>query len=92
LGDGISATKIEKHNARAINVAVRWYFVTLVWIFSFSADVSGRTSIMETTTYSPKLYWKTCAALMALLALTRSNGYLNFGSFNLVVALGDFDL
>ncbi len=43
--------------------------------------------MMETTTHSPKLYWKTCAALMALLALTWSIGYVNLGSFNLVVAL-----
>lgn len=42
---------------------------------------------METTTYSPKLYWTVCAALMALLALTWSIGYVNLGSFNLVVAL-----
>ena len=42
---------------------------------------------METVTRSPKLYWKTCAALMALLALTWSIGYVNLGLFNLVVAL-----
>lgn len=42
---------------------------------------------METSTHSPKLYWKTCAALMALLALTWSIGYVNLGPFNLVVAL-----
>jgi cytochrome c oxidase subunit 4 len=34
------------------------------------------------------VYWKTCAALMALLAITWSIGYVNLGSFNLVVALG----
>src|SRR3954466_2845200 len=42
---------------------------------------------METTTHSPSVYWKTSAALMALLALTWTIGYLNLGSFNLVVAL-----
>ena len=42
---------------------------------------------METTTHSPRVYWKTCAALMALLAVTWSIGYVNLGSFNLVVAL-----
>ncbi len=42
---------------------------------------------METTTHSPGVYWKTCAALMALLVLTWSIGYINLGSFNLVVAL-----
>src|SRR5436305_1269409 len=42
---------------------------------------------METTTHSPSLYWKTCAALMALLALTWTIGYVNLGVFNLVVAL-----
>lgn len=42
---------------------------------------------MAITTHSPTLYWKTCAALMALLALTWSIGYVNLGSFNLVLAL-----
>jgi cytochrome c oxidase subunit 4 len=42
---------------------------------------------METSTHSPGVYWKTCAALMALLAVTWSIGYVNLGSFNLVVAL-----
>jgi cytochrome c oxidase subunit 4 len=42
---------------------------------------------METATHSPSVYWKTCASLMALLALTWSIGYVNLGSFNLVVAL-----
>ena len=42
---------------------------------------------METTTHSPSVYWKTCAALMALLALTWTVGYVNLGAFNLVVAL-----
>jgi cytochrome c oxidase subunit 4 len=42
---------------------------------------------METTTHPPKLYWKTCGALMLLLALTWSIGYVNLGLFNLVVAL-----
>lgn len=43
--------------------------------------------MMETTTHSPKVYWKTCLMLMALLALTWSIGYVNLGLFNLVVAL-----
>ena len=42
---------------------------------------------METTTHPPKLYWKTCAGLMLLLALTWSIGYVDLGLFNLVVAL-----
>src|SRR5215208_4695631 len=42
---------------------------------------------METTTHLPSVYWKTCAALMVLLALTWIIGYVNLGSFNLVVAL-----
>jgi len=42
---------------------------------------------MEATTHSPSVYWKTCASLMALLVLTWSIGYINLGSFNLVVAL-----
>lgn len=42
---------------------------------------------METTTHSPVVYWKTCASLMALLAATWTIGYVNLGSFNLVVAL-----
>ena len=43
--------------------------------------------MMETTTHSPSVYWKTCAALMVLLALTWGIGYVNMGPFNLVVAL-----
>jgi cytochrome c oxidase subunit 4 len=43
--------------------------------------------MMETTTHSPSVYWKTCAALMVLLALTWGIGYVNIGPFNLVVAL-----
>jgi cytochrome c oxidase subunit IV len=42
---------------------------------------------METTTHPAKQYWKTCAALMALLALTWCIGYVNLGLFNLVIAL-----
>jgi cytochrome c oxidase subunit 4 len=42
---------------------------------------------MEATTHQPKVYWKTCAALMLLLALTWSVGYDNLGLFNLIVAL-----
>jgi len=39
------------------------------------------------TTSSPKLYWKTFIALMALLAITWSVGYIDLGPFNLVFAL-----
>ena len=39
------------------------------------------------TTSSPKLYWKTFIALMALLAITWSVGYVDLGPFNLVFAL-----
>jgi cytochrome c oxidase subunit 4 len=39
------------------------------------------------TTHPPKTYWKTCAALMLLLAATWGIGYVNLGPFNLVVAL-----
>jgi len=42
---------------------------------------------METTTHPPKTYWKICAALMLLLALTWSIGYTDLGLFNLIVAL-----
>jgi cytochrome c oxidase subunit 4 len=37
--------------------------------------------------HSPKLYWSNCLALLLLLALTWSLGYLNFGVFNLCLAL-----
>ena len=37
--------------------------------------------------HPPKFYWKNCAWLMALLALTWALGYANFGVFNLVIAL-----
>ena len=43
--------------------------------------------MMPTTTHPPKLYWKTCTALMLLLALTWGIGYINLGLFNLVIAL-----
>ena len=39
------------------------------------------------TTHPPKTYWKTCSALIILLALTWGIGYVNLGPFNLVVAL-----
>lgn len=42
---------------------------------------------METTTHPSKLYWKNCLALMLLLALTWSIGYINLGLFNVVIAL-----
>lgn len=38
-------------------------------------------------THPARLYWKTCGALMVLLALTWSIGYLNLGMFNVIVAL-----
>jgi cytochrome c oxidase subunit 4 len=38
-------------------------------------------------TFSPKLYWSNCLALMLLLGLTWGIGYINLGPFNLVVAL-----
>lgn len=38
-------------------------------------------------TYSPKLYWTNCLCLLGLLALTWGLGYVNFGVFNLVIAL-----
>ena len=43
---------------------------------------------MTTTTYPAKTYWTICGALMLLLALTWSVGYLHLGVFNLVFALG----
>jgi cytochrome c oxidase subunit 4 len=39
------------------------------------------------TTHSPRIYWKNCASLIGLLALTWGIGYINLGLFNLVVAL-----
>jgi cytochrome c oxidase subunit IV len=35
----------------------------------------------------PKVYWKVFGALMLLLAITWSVGYLNLGPFNLIFAL-----
>ncbi len=40
------------------------------------------------TTHPTSYYWKNCAYLMALLALTWCLGYVNLGVFNLVAALG----
>lgn len=42
---------------------------------------------METATHPPKIYWRTYAALMLLLALTWSIGYINLGMFNVIIAL-----
>lgn len=42
---------------------------------------------METATNSAKIYWRTCAALMLLLALTWTIGYINLGLFNVIIAL-----
>jgi cytochrome c oxidase subunit 4 len=42
---------------------------------------------METATHPAKIYWKNCAALMLLLALTWSIGYINLGMFNVIIAL-----
>lgn len=35
----------------------------------------------------PGIYFRTCAALLALLALTWGVAYIDLGSFNLIVAL-----
>lgn len=43
--------------------------------------------MMKVTTHPAKLYWKNCAALMLLLALTWSIGYVDLGSFNLIIGL-----
>ena len=40
------------------------------------------------TTHSPRLYWRTFAALVVLLAITWSVGYVDLGQFNLIFALG----
>ena len=42
---------------------------------------------METTSHPAKVYWRNCAALMLLLALTWYVGYLDLGMFNLIIAL-----
>jgi cytochrome c oxidase subunit 4 len=42
---------------------------------------------METATHPAKIYWKNCAALMLLLALTWTIGYINLGMFNVIIAL-----
>jgi cytochrome c oxidase subunit 4 len=42
---------------------------------------------METTIHSAKIYWRNCAALMLLLALTWCIGYVDLGMFNVVIAL-----
>jgi len=42
---------------------------------------------MGTATHPPKIYWRTCAALMLLLALTWTIGYIDLGMFNVTIAL-----
>jgi cytochrome c oxidase subunit 4 len=43
---------------------------------------------MERATHPAKIYWRNCAALMLLLALTWMIGYMNLGLFNVIIALG----
>jgi cytochrome c oxidase subunit IV len=42
---------------------------------------------MMEKTVEPKVYFRTCAALLALLGLTWGIAYADLGSFNLIVAL-----
>jgi len=42
---------------------------------------------METVTHAAKIYWKNCAALMLLLGLTWTIGYIDLGMFNVIIAL-----
>ena len=42
---------------------------------------------METATHPARIYWRNCAALMLLLALTWTTGYINLGMFNVIIAL-----
>jgi len=42
---------------------------------------------MGTATHPPKIYWRTCAALMLLLALTWTIGYIDLCTFNVTIAL-----
>jgi cytochrome c oxidase subunit 4 len=42
---------------------------------------------MKATTYPARVYWKNCAALMFLLAVTWRVGYVDLGLFNVVIAL-----
>src|SRR5438552_1690831 len=49
--------------------------------FSFPSFVPGRTPLMGTATHPPKIYWRTCAALMLLLALIWTIGYIDLGMF-----------
>ena len=42
---------------------------------------------METATHPTKIYWRNCAVLMLLLALTWCIGYINLGMFNVIIAL-----
>ena len=42
---------------------------------------------MGTATHPPKIYCRTCVALMLLLALTWSIGYVDLGMFNVIIAL-----
>jgi cytochrome c oxidase subunit IV len=45
------------------------------------------TSPIAVRTHPARLYWGNCVALMALLALSWSVGYVNLGMFNVIVAL-----
>jgi cytochrome c oxidase subunit 4 len=45
------------------------------------------TNTISAETHPPRVYWKTCGALMLLLALSWAVGYVDLGLFNLVIAL-----
>ena len=52
-----------------------------------TTNASPARSAGPARTHPASLYWKNCAALMFLLAVSWSVGYVNLGLFNLVVAL-----
>jgi cytochrome c oxidase subunit 4 len=49
--------------------------------------MTSNSWLFSAMTHSPKLYWINFFALALLLALTWGLGYINFGGFNLVIAL-----
>jgi cytochrome c oxidase subunit 4 len=50
-------------------------------------DNSIEATAQTFRTHRPAVYWKTCGALMLLLAISWGVGYVDLGLFNLLIAL-----
>src|SRR5437870_6992319 len=78
----IRSRKLQSSRDRRLVLALcRYRLGVLIPSFVF-----GRTPLMEKVV-APKIYFRTCIALLALLALTWMTAYVDLGPFNLIFAL-----